>query len=68
MSKDETYEDLQEPKPEDHELERALDQIRKEYKRNRERCINKPLSAAVYKTWKEVNKRECCGYAERQKE
>lgn len=58
MSKDETYEDLQEPQPEDHELERALDQIRKEYKRNRERKITKPLSAAVYKTWKVVNRNE----------
>ena len=58
MSKDETYEDLQEPQPEDHELERALDQIRREYKRNRERKITKPLSAALYRTWKETNKRE----------
>lgn len=58
MSKDEVMDDLQEPQPEDHELERALDQIRKEYKRNREREITKPLSAAVYKTWKEVNKYE----------
>ena len=58
MSKDEIYEELNEPKPEDHELERALDQIRKEYKRNRERCINKPLSAALYRTWKVVNRNE----------
>ena len=58
MSKDEVMDDLQEPQPEDHELERALDQIRKEYKRNRERSINKPLSAAVYKTWKVVDRNE----------
>ena len=58
MSKDETYEDLQEPQPEDHELERALDQIRREYKRNRERKITKPLAAAIYKIWKVVNKNE----------
>lgn len=55
MSKDE-MEDLQEPVQEDAALEAAIMAIRKTYAAYKERGIKKPLSAAVYKVWREVDR------------
>ena len=57
MSKDE-MEDLQEPVQEDPALEAAITAIRKTYAAYKERGIKKPLSAAVYKVWKVVDRNE----------
>lgn len=57
MSKDE-MEDLQEVQPEDAALEAAITEIRKIYAAYKEIGIKKPLSAAIYKVWKVVNKNE----------
>lgn len=58
MSKDEMN-DLQEPRMEDPALERVIGRIRKEYERNLMRPdVGKPLAAAVYKVWKEVDRSE----------
>lgn len=58
MSKDEVMEDLHEPTKEDVYLEAALSMIRKTYAAYKAKGIDKPLSAALYKTWKVVNKNE----------
>jgi len=57
MSKDEVMEDLQEPVQEDPALEAAITAIRKTYAAYNGK-IEKPLSAALYKTWKVVNRNE----------
>ena len=57
MSKDEMN-DLEEPREEDPALEAAIAAIRKTYAAYKGREIEKPLSAALYKTWKVVNKEE----------
>lgn len=58
MSKDEMN-DLQEPRMEDPALERVIGRIRKEYERNLMRPdVRKPLAAAIYKVWKEVDHSE----------
>lgn len=58
MSKDEVMEDLQEPVQEDPKLEAAITAVRKTYAAYKGREIEKPLSAALYKTWKVVNREE----------
>ena len=58
MSKDEVMDDLQEVQPEDPALEAAIMAIRKIYAAYKQIDIQKPLSAAIYKTWKLVNKNE----------
>lgn len=58
MSKDEMTEDLHEPTQEDPKLEAAITAIRKTYAAYKDREIEKPLSAALYKTWKVVNQNE----------
>ena len=57
MSKDELN-DLEEPREEDPALETAIMAIRKTYEAYKERGIKKPLSAAIYKVWKVVDKNE----------
>lgn len=57
MSKDEMIEDLHEPTQEDPKLEAAITAIRKTYAAYKGK-IEKPLSAALYKTWKAVNRNE----------
>ena len=57
MSKDEMIEDLHEPTQEDPKLEAAITAIRKIYSAYKGK-IEKPLSAALYKTWKVVNRNE----------
>ena len=58
MSKDEVMEDLQEPVQEDPALEAAIMAIRKTYAAYKERDIQKPLAAAIYKVWKVVDRNE----------
>ena len=50
-------EDLHEPTQEDPKLEAAITAIRKTYAAYNGK-IEKPLSAALYKTWKVVNRNE----------
>ena len=57
MSKEEIMDDLREPTQEDPKLEAAITAIRKTYAAYNGK-IEKPLSAALYKTWKVVNKNE----------
>ena len=57
MSKDEMTEDLREPAQEDPKLEAAITALRKTYAAYKGK-IEKPLSAALYKTWKVVNRNE----------
>ena len=58
MSKDE-MDDLQEIRNEDPRLEQVLSQIRAEYNKMQQReWIRKPLAAALYKIWKEVDRDE----------
>ena len=57
MSKEEIMDDLREPTQEDPKLEAAITAIRKIYAAYKGK-IEKPLSAALYKTWKVVDKNE----------
>ena len=57
MSKDEIN-DLEEPREEDPALEAVIMAIRKTYAVYKERDIQKPLAAAIYKVWKVVDRNE----------
>lgn len=57
MSHDEIMNDLQQPKREDRELEKVIQQIRLLYVEAKHMPgIRNPLAWAVYQAWKEVDR------------